>query len=400
MTVSTALPIAPRLVALDDDPVVGAFVADVARRAGFDVDIAESAETFRNALRRPADVVTVDLLVPGTDGVEVLRDIAQLDPSPEVVIISGLDERVIDGARRVALDFGLRVRGQVQKPFRASDLRDILAEHHEPALMPVRSAPTSHVAVCRDELRRAILHGELVLQYQPQISLATGEWLGAEALVRWQHPVHGLLQPGQFLDLADDELLASELTVAVMRTAAAEWAELGLATGRDLTLSVNLHPLALADPGFAALVLNATAAAGLPPERVVLEVTEVAPTSGALALSTLTRLRMRGFGLSIDDFGTGHSSLERLSRVPFTELKVDRGFVMELGRSDWARTIAAQSVTLAKALGLRAVAEGIEDEATMAWLRGIGCDAGQGFGIARPMWIWDLVTWGGHPTAA
>jgi CheY-like chemotaxis protein len=309
MTISSAPPIARRLVALDDDPVVGAFIGEVARRVGYSVDVAETAEAFRDALRFHADVVTVDLLVPGTDGVELLRDIAQLDPSPDVVIISGLDERVVDGARRVALDFGLRVRGQIQKPFRASDLGDILASSSEPIAPAPRAPEAGRVEVTHEELRRAILRGELVLQYQPQISLATGDWLGAEVLVRWQHPAHGLLMPGQFLDLVDDELLASELSVSVLRTAAAEWAELSLETGRDLTLSVNLHPLALADPGFAALVLNATAAAGLAPERVILEVTEVAPINGALALSTLTRLRMRGFGLSIDDFGTGHSNL-------------------------------------------------------------------------------------------
>lgn len=399
MTMPPNPPSARRLVALDDDPTMGSFVAEVARRAGYVVDLVETAEAFRAALRTPADVVTIDLLVPDTDGVEILRDLADLEHAPEVILVSGLEERVIDGARRVATEFGLSVRGQVHKPFRASDLRALLADPTAHAVA-VAHAADSIVNVTREDLRRAILRGELVLQYQPQVSLDNGRWMGAEALVRWRHPEHGILPPVTFLGLVDDELLASELTLAVLRTAAAEWGELMLRLGMDVSLSVNVHPLALSDPGFAALVVNAVAGAGLRPERVILEMTEVAPTTRGMTLSTLTRLRMRGFELSIDDFGTGHSSLERLNQVPFTELKIDRGFVTELSSNDWARTIAAQSVTLARALRLRSVAEGIEDEATMAWLRDIGCDLGQGYAISRPAWAWDLASWAGQQQTA
>ncbi len=372
---------------------MGEFVAEVGRRAGYDVRLATTAAAFVRELEEQADVVTIDLMVPGTDGVEILRSLAELPSPPEVILVSGMDERVIAGAGRVATEFGLVVRGQVHKPFRAAELRSLL-KLPEPEVVPA-PAPDSRprLLLDRNDLRRALLRDELVLAYQPQVSLKTRQWIGAEALVRWQHPDHGLLMPGAFLDLVNDELLASELTMTVLRQAAREWAEVRRRLNVQAALSVNVHPLALSDPGFAALAIDALEGPGLEPRDVILEITEVAPTTRGMALSTLTRLRMRGFELSIDDFGTGHSSLERLNQVPFTELKIDRSFVTELESNDWARTIAAQSITLARALGLRSVAEGVEDESALGWLRDVGCDLVQGYHIARPTWAPDLDAW-------
>lgn len=391
---------APRLIVLDDEPAMGEFVAEVGRRAGYEVRLATTAAAFVRELEDQADVVTIDLMVPGTDGVEILRSLAELPSPPEVILVSGMDERVIAGAGRVATEFGLVVRGQVHKPFRAAELRSLL-KLPEPEVVHA-PAPDSkpRLLLDRNDLRRALLRDELVLAYQPQVSLKTRQWIGAEALVRWQHPDHGLLMPGAFLDLVNDELLASELTMTVLRRAAREWAEVRRRLNVQAALSVNVHPLALSDPGFAALAIDALEAPGLEPRDVILEITEVAPTTRGMALSTLTRLRMRGFELSIDDFGTGHSSLERLNQVPFTELKIDRSFVTELQSNDWARTIAAQSITLARALGLRSVAEGVEDEHALGWLRDVGCDLVQGYHIARPTWAADLDAWAAKWQAA
>ena len=372
---------------------MGEFVAEVGRRAGYEVRLATTAAAFVRELEEQADVVTIDLMVPGTDGVEILRSLAELPAPPEVILVSGMDERVIAGAGRVATEFGLVVRGQVHKPFRAAELRSLL-KLPEPEVphAPVPDAQP-RLRLDRNDLRRALLRDELVLAYQPQVSIRSRAWVGAEALVRWQHPDHGLLMPGAFLDLVNDELLASELTMTVLRRAAREWAEVRSRFDVPLALSVNVHPLALSDPGFAALAIDALEGPGLEPRHVILEITEVAPTTRGMALSTLTRLRMRGFELSIDDFGTGHSSLERLNQVPFTELKIDRSFVTELQSNDWARTIAAQSITLARALGLRSVAEGVEDESALSWLRDVGCDLVQGYHIGRPTWPADLDAW-------
>lgn len=384
-----------RLVVLDDDPALAKFVAEVGRRIGYDARVATTAEEFDLELRVAADVVVVDLMVPGTDGVEVLRSLADRGGSPEVILVSGLDERVIESASRAAAELGLHVRGRLHKPFRAAALRALLEPGDTEVLAGgagVASAdelpPIDH-----DEVWRACHDGQLALQYQPQINLRTGEWVGGEALVRWRHPQRGLVMPADFLQLVDTELLATELTIVVLRMAVAEWALVRRRTGLPVRLSVNIHPLALTDPAFLALTLDALEGSGLRNSDVVLEMTEVAEATRGLDLSTMTRLRMRGFGLSIDDFGIGHSSLERLHRMPFTELKIDRSFVSEIETNDWARTIAAQSIALAGALGLQSVAEGIETDPILAWLRDSGCDLAQGFLIARPMWPDELDAW-------
>ena len=384
-----------RLVVLDDDPALGKFVAEVARRIGYQTCVTVTAEGFALELQTTADVVVVDLLVPGTDGIEVLRGLADRGHSPEVILVSGLDERVIESAGRAAAELGLHVRGQLHKPFRAAALRVLLEQVQTELLASAGGAiaidglpPIDH-----DDVWRACHDGQLAMQYQPQINLRTGAWVGAEALVRWRHPERGLVMPADFLGLVDNELLATELTVSVLRLAAADWAQVRLRTGLPVRLSVNIHPLALTDPAFPALTLDALEGKGIKTSDVVLEMTEVAASTRGLDLSTMTRLRMRGFGLSIDDFGIGHSSLERLNRMPFTELKIDRSFVAEIETNNWARTIAAQSIALAGALGLRSVAEGIESESILAWLRDSGCDLAQGYLIAKPMWPNELDAW-------
>ena len=390
MTTADIRPPSANLVALDDDPVMGGIVVEIARRAGYEAQLVTTAADFARALEGPVDIVTLDLMVPGTDGVELLRSLADAGHAPEIILVSGMDERVIAGARRVADQLGLSVLGQVHKPFRAAELRELLGSPSDrvPAVArDTKPAQTDGRApLTREELMRALVRDELSLAYQPQVSLETGRWIGAEALVRWQHPERGLLMPAEFLPLVNDELLAADLTGAVVRRAAREWVDIQRRAGENLTISINVHPLALSDPGLAALIVDAVATAKLDPADVVLEVTEVAPASGPAALSTLTRLRMRGFQLSIDDFGTGHSSLDRLNQVPFTELKIDRSFVSEVRENAWARTIAAQSITLARALGLRCVAEGVDHPGIMDWLREAGCDVAQGYLIARPTW--------------
>jgi EAL domain-containing protein (putative c-di-GMP-specific phosphodiesterase class I)/ActR/RegA family two-component response regulator len=388
-----------RLVVLDDEPTLAELIATIARRSGYEVAVAHTAERFLREVAQPVDIVTVDLMVPRTDGLEILRQLAELAEPPEIVLISGLDERVIAGAGLVASEFGLTVRGRLRKPFRASELQGILRRADGPvAVGPGASVPSR--AGVRDDLVRSIARDELPLAYQPLLSVKTGAWIGAEALVRWEHPDHGLLQPADFLHLVTDELIASDLTMAVLRRAAREWAAVRNRVGLPLGLSVNVHPLALADPGFATLAVDTVMEAAIDPASVTLEITEVAPIGRGASLATLTRLRMRGFELSIDDFGTGHSSLERLSQVPFTELKVDRSFVIELESNDWARTIVAQSITLARALGLRTVAEGVEHERALSWLRSIGCDMVQGFHLGRPTWPADLPGWLERRTAS
>lgn len=250
-------------------------------------------------------------------------------------------------------------------------------------------APSQLVAA---ELQRAIAQGELVLYYQPQVPLRDGGPLGVEALVRWQHPRFGLLQPSDFVPLAEGTALCRPFSDHVMATALHDrstWA----APFRDLQLSVNLSRRDLLDPGLPSAI-RAFLAGGERGRPFVVEVTErVLVSDTALVQDTLTALAEVGVLFSIDDFGTAASSLEHLMRLPVAEVKIDRSFVAGAHDDPKRRAIVRATIDLAHALGARAVAEGVEDERTLELLTELGCDAAQGYHIARPMPKDEVARW-------
>ncbi|MGY1592843.1 putative bifunctional diguanylate cyclase/phosphodiesterase [Geodermatophilus sp. SYSU D00708] len=236
-----------------------------------------------------------------------------------------------------------------------------------------------------EQLRRAISGGELVLHHQPKLTLATGRVDGVEALVRWQHPTRGLLHPDAFIDLAESAGLMSELTTTVVDLALAQrraWAD----AGRELTVSVNVSPSDLVCERFPDAVARLLDRHGVPADALVLEVTEsLLVQDRERAVGVLTRLREAGVGVSIDDYGTGYSSLAYLAVLPVTELKLDRSFVAALTGSPRSAAIVTSTLQLAHALGLSLVAEGAEDQATVDALAALGCDVVQGFHLSRPL---------------
>ncbi|MCV2489416.1 EAL domain-containing protein [Geodermatophilus sp. YIM 151500] len=244
-----------------------------------------------------------------------------------------------------------------------------------------------------EQLRSAVRSGELVLHYQPKLSLPTGSVDGVEALVRWQHPTRGLLFPDAFVELAESAGLMGELTTAVLDLALAQcrlWAD----DGRRLTVAVNVSPSNLVDEQFPDHVAALLRQHGLPASALVLEVTEsLLMEDRERAVRVLARLRDSGVGIAIDDYGTGYSSLAYLAVLPVTELKLDRTFTAAMSGSARAESIVVSTLRLAHALGLVLVAEGAEDQATVDALAGIGCDVVQGYHLSRPLppdqlWAW------------
>ena len=240
---------------------------------------------------------------------------------------------------------------------------------------------------------RGVRAGELVTHYQPQVDLRTGRVLGVEALVRWEHPRLGLVGPGAFLDLVEEHGLMSRLTATVLEQAARQsvrWREAGM----PLRVSVNLSATCLGDPQLLPLLDDVLAATTMRARDLVLEVTETSlmadPTS---ALEQMREIARRGIGISIDDYGTGYSSLGYLNDLPATELKIDRSFIDRLGTDPRTAAIVAGTVTLGHHLGLRLVAEGVEDEATLAAVRELGCDEVQGYVHSRPLPADALTAW-------
>jgi len=238
------------------------------------------------------------------------------------------------------------------------------------------------------DLRRAIENGQLTVAYQPLFHLATGRLSGFEALARWQHPVQGMISPAVFIPIAEESALIGPLTDFVLDSACRQlklWQARGDAFA-DLTMQVNVSGNDIAHSGFAQRVTRAIVAARLNPSHLTLELTEnvlMDRVDGALA--TLARLRELGVGLSIDDFGTGYSSLSYLSSLPIDSLKIDASFVRGMRTGSKEAEVVRAIVTLGASLGKSVIAEGIETESQFAQLRGMGCEAGQGFHLSRPL---------------
>jgi EAL domain-containing protein (putative c-di-GMP-specific phosphodiesterase class I) len=245
------------------------------------------------------------------------------------------------------------------------------------------------------DLRQAIDNDELILHYQPQISVASGEVEAVEALVRWNHPVQGLLYPDRFIMLAEKTDIIDRLTDWVLRRALSETQQF-LAERGALRVSVNISARNLSKAGFASRVTHALAASGLSPDRLIVEVTETAlmadPERAAFSLAELSAA---GIKLSIDDFGVGQTSLSYLSSLPISELKIDRIFVTDMNQNFAHAAIVRSIIDLAHNLGFRVVGEGVEDASAFELLTQGKCDVAQGYLFARPMAAEQLTAWFG-----
>lgn len=235
------------------------------------------------------------------------------------------------------------------------------------------------------ELSRAIDAGAFWLAYQPKVSLGSRQLTGVEALLRWEHPVLGLVSPAEFIPLAEKTGLIEPITEWVFRTALRQWLtwrDGGLST--RIALNVSVKSLACLD--FPDRVHALCCAFGVPSDHVIVEVTETATTEDTVTMmDAMTRLRLKGFSVSIDDFGAGYSSLVQLQRMPFSELKIDRSLVQEITASADSLAIVRAITNLAHELSLRVVAEGVETRQVFDRLVELGCDEAQGYYIARPI---------------
>ncbi|MEW5881949.1 MAG: EAL domain-containing response regulator [Pseudomonadota bacterium] len=383
-----------RLLAIDDDAFAIALLRKQLAQLGFDdVQTCTDAAAAIELLDAPAafDVLLFDLNMPGMDGVEFLRHLAQRRFRGALVLISGADERVVQSVAKLARAHRLRLLGALHKPVPLERLRELLTTLPQTAGNSIlRPARRTYDAA---ELRQAIFDGLLRSHYQPQVTFADGEVTGVETLVRWQHPTDGLVYPDQFIAEAEGFGLMDALTQAVFEAALADarrWRDEGLA----LRLSVNVSIENLKSLDFPDRVVRAAQSAGQPLDSIVLEITESQAMRDPVALLDIAaRLRLKGIGLSIDDFGTGYSSLAQLRDVPFDELKLDRSFVHGAAQDASLRAILEANLGMAKQLGLRSVAEGVEDRDDWECLRALGCDVAQGWFVARPMPANEIPNW-------
>jgi EAL domain-containing protein (putative c-di-GMP-specific phosphodiesterase class I) len=241
-------------------------------------------------------------------------------------------------------------------------------------------------------LTRAIENEQLHMLYQPKVSLRDGALLRVEALVRWNDPELGLVDPSRFVRLAEEHGLIDELTQWGLRTILRQWLD-WCEQGIDAEIAFNISALSLQHLDFPDLVERMCRALEVPTDRLVLELTEGATQPLIKLMDALTRFRIKGIGLAIDDFGTGYSTLMLLRQLPFTELKIDRVFIADIASSRDCRLIVQSMIDLAHGLGLTAIAEGVETVEQLRVVRELGCDIAQGFLISQPLPPESLGTW-------
>lgn len=385
------------LLAFDDELDFLDLIETVATGVGFQVLTARTAAEFFDQLaRRRPSLVVLDLQLPGMDGVEAIRNLARLASDTGVLLVSGMDQRVLASARQVGESLGLKMLGVLQKPVLIEDLETLLQTQLD-----------SEARLRADDLRRGIEEMELVVHYLPKLVREDGTWQlrCAEALVRWQHPRLGLLSPGQFLALAEGNEMIVAITDFVLSDAVRQaglWREQGYSLG----VAVNLSPRLVRDVGFPDRLIRLLREYDLPPELLTIEVTEASSLHDVeLVTDVFTRLRVKGIALSLDDFGTGTSSITQLYRMPFTELKIDRSLVSELPHTQAAATVVTAIVELAHRLSLTVCAEGIETDDQFRFMDATGCESLQGQLIAKAVPAAELEAlakaWkGGYPATA
>lgn len=336
------------------------------------------------------DLIFCDLQMPEMDGVELVRHLGRIGYSGSLILTSGEDERLLQTAETLAKAQQLHVLGTLMKPVVPSALGQLLEAKFPSVVTPASPNQKTYPA---DELLWAIAEGQLVNYYQPKVDLTSGMVTGVEALVRWQHPDDGLVLPAQFIPTAEEHELIDDLTKTVLTNALRQtrlWHENGL----PLQVAINIpieHLYSLDFPDYVARMVEK---AGVPLSSLLLEVTEIGLMKNSLpSLDILTRLRLKRIFLSIDDFGSHHASLTQLRNIPFDEIKINRTFVHGASRDISLNAIYMASLELSRQLGMKTVAEGVEDQEDWDFVRASGCDLAQGYFIARPMPAAEVSGW-------
>lgn len=336
------------------------------------------------------DILICDLRMPGMDGMALLRRLSLGGFKGGIILSSALEDDVVAAVLRMSAAYGLQVLGRLEKPSSPQQIRQLI-DTWSPGQEPQHSEEGYGIDVV--ELQLALERDQILPWYQPKVSFVTGQWVGMEALARWQHPEYGMISPARFIPLAENNGLIDQLTEVIISKSLRDghlWEE----TGLSLNLSMNLSTTSLIEGDLCHSLINQCQRWSINPELITLEVTESSFVQDlGKSLEVLTRLRMHGFGLSIDDFGTGYSSMQQLALLPFTELKLDRSFVDRCFEDPSRLAIIESSIELARKLGLKSVAEGVEDELTWRLLARLGCDVCQGFFSARPMPREELMGW-------
>lgn len=371
-----------RLLIIDDEPDVAATIGRIARRSGYDSIITTEPDDFLSRCRTwHPTVIVMDLSLPGVENHALLDELARSNCTAQVLIISGHTRQHIEEAQEFGRTKGLIMAGALQKPLRVEALRIVFD-----------TINTNAGIVTQVDITDALASNQFYLAYQPQVSLHTMQLYGVEALARWMHPTRGPITPATFIPMVEESGLADAFAMQVVDLAIPQlqrWRDAGV----EIRLSMNVSAHNFRQGLFSEHLAASCAHHDIDPQLITLELTEHVALEHVCNNLHLQRLINLGTRLSIDDFGTGYSSLVQLHRLPFSEIKIDRSFVVECMTNRDCGVFTRAIIDLAHNLEMSSVAEGVESNDVLMHLIALGCDLAQGYAISRPLVAREFYQW-------
>ena len=387
----------PGVLIVEDSPCQAEYLSVLCRSCG--ISKLATAENGRVALElidkaeTGFDILICDLEMPDLDGIELIHLLANRNTSSALIIVSSREQSLISAVELMAVTEGIYVLGSIRKPVPQGALETLIKDYRGKAVARAKGRAPLNTALTVQELEQGLALHQFELHYQPKLCMDNGMLHGLEALVHFRHPERGLLYPGDFIELCEHIGLIDALSFEVISMAIQQmvvWNQQGFAP----RISVNLSGRSFGNSAFTHDVMALLSHAAIAPSDLIFEVTETQVIDNiGEALAFLSRLRLHGFGLSIDDYGTGYSSVKQLSQIPFTELKMDRSLIEGVASKSHLQVIFESTLSMCNKLGIDLVAEGIEKSKDWDYLRSAGCHVAQGYYISPPMPSHEVVNW-------
>jgi EAL domain-containing protein (putative c-di-GMP-specific phosphodiesterase class I)/CheY-like chemotaxis protein len=337
---------------------------------------------FQDSFAPAVAIAIIDLQLPGMDGIELIRNLAALKCRTRLIVVGAQASTLMFSVETLAQAYGVDLLGTMTKPVSGAKL-EALIQNYAPPVQP--SSREKGPTFSFGEVGAGMQAGQFEPFFQPKIELETGQVKGLESFARWRHPEHGVLGPGAFIDALEqnnriDFLDWNMIEKSIERCR--EFHDMGI----PISISINLSPETLAHPAFMQQIAACVGRHRVMPDYITFEMPESSVlTNDPSFVERLVRLRMAGYGLAIDDYGTGRSNLQLLARIPFSELKIDRSFVDGASKRRALGTVLSSCLGLARSLDRMSVAVGVETKQDWDFLQGLGCTYAQGYHIASPM---------------
>jgi EAL domain-containing protein (putative c-di-GMP-specific phosphodiesterase class I)/ABC-type branched-subunit amino acid transport system substrate-binding protein/CheY-like chemotaxis protein len=373
-----------KILIIDVDTDITDHLQEVAVRLGHHVTIESDSRQVEPLLTTVFDLIFLELCLPFLDGIQVMRILSEKKVSAALVLMSGCDKAVLNTAHELAEAHELNTMSPLSKPFKEKAIEALISEVEQAKSQWVNK-PVAQRQMSSDDIRKAFDEDRVEVHYQPQLDVKMNRVVGLEALCRIRDNQNNLIYPDQFIDEVERLGLIHELTLAVAIIAAQDYADLS-AQYNGLTISINISTRDLDDLFFPDVLETIFAEHKINPNFVIIEVTEdILLQNLSVSLDVLARIRLKGFKISIDDFGKGSTSLDNLKYFPATELKIHREFIQSIGEKDKSHVLVKHTMELAHHLGLDVVAQGVENQDVLDWLIGQGCDLIQGYWYSKPL---------------